>query len=54
MQKYEDQLFVVQKETDSGVVWFCYSDTPQDIKDELKGIDDLYYKNYGAHIIEFE
>lgn len=54
LSKYEESLYVVKKETEDGNVWLCYADTPDDIKQELKIIDNEYFKNYGIHIIEFE
>ncbi|MBQ2174065.1 MAG: hypothetical protein II453_02980 [Alphaproteobacteria bacterium] len=54
LSKYEESLYVVKKETENGIVWICYNDTPEEIKKELKDVDAEYYRNYKIHIIEFE
>lgn len=54
LTKYEEKLFVYQKETDDGIVYVVYADTPDDVKKELKDLDKQYFDSYGLHIIEFE
>lgn len=51
---YELKMYVYKKNTDDGVVYVVYADTPKNIRQELKKIDDDYFKFYARHLIEFE
>lgn len=47
---YELKMYVYKK--DGGYV--AYADIPNTIRNELKEIDNEYFKFYSVHLIEFE